>query len=319
MPGPPRTCAYCRARLRDGHYRCGRCGQWNVSTSRPTDPKGQVKVDADNTVLLSDVPDAEVPRVVTGPWDDNFGSPPGIPLGSVTLLGGAPGVGKSTITLQLASALASAPQWTDGRPCLLLGAEENARQVKDRASRLGLRLDRIRIVPLERIGDLDLDRALRRPLAGLIIDSVPGFTQDPEQGVEAVGRIKYECTRLDLAAILINHITKDGDQGGLMRLQHAGDITLTMTKDEGVELPLKLGPCPSPPGQPCRCKPDVVVREPRTLATEKSRYGPGVETYYAMTERGLVQVHGCEDDEEPAPKRAREEEREREREGEEAA
>jgi DNA repair protein RadA/Sms len=265
----------------NGH-KCIRCKRWSFSDLS--------QGDEDGTVLLIDVPEAIVPRLQTGPWDVNFGSPPGLPTDSVTLLGGEPGVGKSTIALQWSSSIACSPEAT-GREVLYLGAEENARQVKARAVRLQLPgLDKIRIVPLERMGDISLDRILTRKLCGGVVDSIPGFTNDPDQAVEIAAAFKGWASKLNLPFVLINHITKDGDQAGLMKLQHAVDISLEMTKAQG-EMIVMIDPFT---GQ------SEKVHEPRTLRTEKSRYGPsGTETYYAMTGQGLA-VKTLSEDEDSA-------------------
>src|SRR5271167_3807178 len=129
MAGP--TCQHCRAHMGRGTYRCGRCKKWNFGP-------GSGYGDDDGTLLLGDVPEQDVARLRTGPWDVNFGAPPGLPTGAVVILGGEPGVGKSTIALQWSAAIAMAPENTKALPVLYLGAEENARQVKGRAVRLGL-------------------------------------------------------------------------------------------------------------------------------------------------------------------------------------
>jgi DNA repair protein RadA/Sms len=180
-------CIHCRAKMAPGKYRCERCKQWNLGPGSGED---------DGTVLLGDVPEQPVPRLRTGPWDVNFGDPPGLPSGSVVLLGGEPGVGKSTIALQWSAAIAMAPENTKELPVLYLGAEENAAQVKMRAARLNLPglLTRVRILPLERMQDASLDRLIARPLAGMVVDSIPGFTQDPERAVELVGVFKQAAT-----------------------------------------------------------------------------------------------------------------------------
>ena len=286
-------CPHCRAKMANGSFKCLRCKQWNFGPGSG--------MDDDGTLLLGDVPEQDVPRLRTGPWDVNFGSPPGLPNGAVVILGGEPGVGKSTIALQWCAAIAMAPENFPVKPVLYLGAEENARQVKNRAVRLGSPglSDRVRILPLERMADASLDKLLQRPLAGMVVDSIPGFTNDPEQAVELVKAFKLGASRQNMAVVVINHITKGGDMAGLMKLQHAGDISLLMTKleddmdliglqDETIRI---LGAANELVPRVVRRGRPFNVIQPRTLETDKSRFGPsGVETHYAMAEQGLVEV-----------------------------
>lgn len=283
--GSGQICNKCSFPLKRGKTRCSKCGSW-VAFLGLREQVVTHGTDDDGTILLSDVPEHDVQRITTGPWDRNFGSPPGVPCESVVLLGGAPGAGKSTVALQWASALAEGT----GREALYLCAEESGGQIKNRALRLGCRADRIRIVPLEKMGDVVLEDILekRRP-GGVVLDSIAGFTSEPDKAVEIVSGFKFFATYFRAPFIVINHVTKDGDMAGMMRLQHAGDISLMLTKDSG---------------DTCNAI-DVAsnalieVTEMRELYTEKSRYGPsGESTFYAMTEKGLRLVKPEEDDEE---------------------
>ncbi len=259
----------------------------------------------DGTILLSQVTASPIPRLRTGPWDGNFGKPDGVPTTSVTVLGGAPGVGKSTVTLQFSDAIIESPEVRDtNKEVILLGAEENEEQVLDRGIRLGLKhLDRIRVVKRAHIQDVQFDQLLLHPACAFIIDSIPGFTNDPLEACELVGMFKNEATRLRIPFIVINHITKDGDQAGLKKLQHAGDISLIMNFQEGVQDELFRFPKNDRIWTPKEMKADgrfgEIAAELRDLSTSKSRFGPsGVETCYLMTERrGLVLVERVEDDE----------------------
>lgn len=269
----PTKCEHCGAALLRERLKCVRCLRWNTGQT-----SSQV---GDGTLLLSEVEETITPRLTTGPWDANFGDPPGIPTDSVTLLGGVPGVGKSTIALQWASAMAMAPENVERRAVLYLGAEENARQVKTRARRLllpALEHDLIRLLPLERMATSELSEILKRPLLGVMVDSIPGLTNDPERAIEFVKVFKAHAVRLSIPFIVINHMTKGGDMAGFMALQHAGDITLLMTKEDDTAVPLF--------GLDGKSR-DVF--EPRTLKTEKSRYGPNVYSHYEMTAVGLIQ------------------------------
>ncbi len=271
------VCTRCAFPMKRGKTRCVKCGAWValVGLREHSLTQGTEK---DGTILLSDVPEYEVTRILTGPWDANFGSPPGVPCDAVVLLGGEPGAGKSTVALQWSNALALGT----GREALYLCAEESSGQIKNRALRLGCRADRIRIVPLEKMGDAVLEEILeaRRP-GGIVLDSIAGFTTEADKAVEIVSGFKFFAALYQAPFIVINHVTKEGEMAGMMRLQHAGDISLMLTKEDGIE----KGVTDSASGAV------IDVDELRVLYTEKSRYGPsGISSFYMMTEYGLRHV-----------------------------
>jgi DNA repair protein RadA/Sms len=280
----PTLCQHCAARLFPGTFRCVRCKRWNFAPAAPG-------VEADGTIDLRDVPDLIVARLRTGWWDRNFGDPPGIPTDGVAILGGAPGAGKSTVALQMADALAMAPENTEGRPVLYLGAEENQTQIKARAVRLGgqaLAAGRLRLVPFDKLKDVVVEHLFVRKLAGVVVDSTSAFAQDPEHAVTLAKAFKAMAILHAVPTLLVNQITKDGEQAGLMKFQHTGDISLFLRKlkDETVRLR-------DPVTKAFRW-----VKEPRILNTDKSRYGPaGIDTLYEMTAAGLIPVELPDEDE----------------------
>jgi DNA repair protein RadA/Sms len=217
---------------------------------------------------MSDVPDdANEHRLITGPWDKCFGG--GIATTSVTLLGGVPGAGKSTMSLQLADAIAEATK----REVLYVGAEEASRDIKARFQRLQLKNQAlIRIFPLGSNADLGSVLMKRRP-AAFVLDSLPGLIGDDLQAAVALcNALKGYCVDLDAPAIVIDHVTKDENYAGLMALQHAVDTTMLFTVDG-----------------------DDGIRE---LNVTKNRFGPAnVSAFFEMTSRGLIEAI-LDDDEE---------------------
>jgi predicted ATP-dependent serine protease len=127
-----------------------------------------------------------------------------------------------------------------------------------------------------------------------VLDSIAGFTNDADRAVEIVQSFKDYATRLRMPFIVINHVTKDGDMAGQMKLQHAGDISLMLTKSEkGVGETVRLAGDDDDDDDEDSW---FDITEVRELYTEKSRYGPsGISTYYAMTATGLRQVEREED------------------------
>ncbi|HEX9717666.1 MAG TPA: AAA family ATPase, partial [Actinomycetota bacterium] len=152
---------------------------------------------------------------------------------TVALLAGEPGIGKSTLLLQLVANLSGA-----GLPCLLASGEESRDQVGLRAKRLGIAGDGITFVPGRELGTvMDAARAagpflvavdsiqtLRDPSGG----QMPGGPSQVRSCTDAlVGMAKAE----GIAVLLAGHVTKDGDVAGPRTLEHAVDVVLTFDGD----------------------------------------------------------------------------------------
>jgi DNA repair protein RadA/Sms len=161
---------------------------------------------------------AELDRVLGG----------GVVAGSLILLGGDPGIGKSTLALQLAARTGSA-----ARPVLYCAGEESAVQVAMRAERL-----RCRLPSVEVLAETDLDavveaiEAARPPLA--IVDSVQtlsapamaGTPGSPAHVREAVGRLLTVAKETGVPIVLVGHVTKEGAIAGPRTLEHMVDVVL---------------------------------------------------------------------------------------------
>jgi predicted ATP-dependent serine protease len=337
-----KVCQFCGKKLNSKivQFQCPKCKQWNIPTSGVIVTKTG-KID-DGTMLLHEVPDYDVPRLLTGPWDSNFGDPPGVPEDSVTIVGGAPGAGKSTFALQLSDAMVIgarkqqilSKQLGPKKEVLYLCAEEGKKQIKARYTRLGGKSRGVRIVPLEKMQDINLESILtNHSLCGVILDSIAAFTNDPNEATEIVSRFKTFAELFRIPFIVINHVTKDGAMAGMMKLQHAGDISMMLTKGEKdvverVRFPsseialldsedrIRSSELSDDSDDESSADNDedgfegdddssdededdgidaedtfFEMTEVRELYTEKSRYGPsGISTFFAMTERGLIQV-----------------------------
>lgn len=261
-----RPCDSCGYKFDIEKTQCPSCRHFNVE-DKPFDAS------KDGTLLLSEAPDEPVKRIITGPWDPCFGVETddegreyeGIVTTSVTLLGGAPGAGKSTLSLQLSDAIAGAVM----REVLYVATEEATAPIRARARRLKLKhIDKIRMLPIGVDGDLGAIMKNRTP-AAYVFDSLSKAYPDPKDAVEFCKRIKGYCIEFDAPAIVIDHVTKEEEFAGLMGLQHEVDCTLLFTVyDDG-------------------------VRELRTL---KSRNGPCTKVLFNMTQRGL-QYRSPEEDE----------------------
>lgn len=258
----PRICRRCGAALVRGLTLCS-CGKWNI---------GPAETKKSETVLLSEVNATDHDRIVTGgPWDRAFGlnvltGLHGIVTTSVTLLGGARGAGKSTISLQIAAAIAR----VTAREVLYLGTEESPTEIALRGKRLGLEtLHLIRAMKsASNIAESDILDTLPKstnPPAAIILDSYFGMTGDHRDTILALSvKLKNLAVLLQSPVIAIEHITKQENFAGPESLQHNVDTVMALTLN-------------SETGE-------------RILYPEKNRFGvtTGNEVSLEMTERGLI-------------------------------
>lgn len=254
------SCHRCEEKFDASKSQCPACGHWNTGQSNN---EGD-----DQTLLLSEVEDIPLRQIKTGPWDVAFcKESPGIVSTSVTLLGGAPGAGKSTMAIQLCDEIAESEQ----REVFYIGAEESKGEYRSRARRLGLRnLKLIRLYPMGASSDIGGILRTRRPCA-IVIDSLPGLTEDQEEAADICKTFKEYAVELDAPVIIIDHVTKDGDLAGLMALQHHVDTLLTLFPNDDTEV--------------------------RTLTVRKNRYGAAnFDTSLLMTGKGLVAYTEPEED-----------------------
>lgn len=157
----------------------------------------------------------------------------GLVPGSVTLLGGEPGIGKSTLLLQLADAVSS-----DGRRVLYVSAEESATQLRRRADRLQLALADV-WVQAETSLDKVLDEIKRLAPDLLLVDSIqtvaaPGVTSVPGSVTQVRGcaqALLAVAKQRSMATVLVGHVTKDGTLAGPRTLEHLVDTVLSFEGD----------------------------------------------------------------------------------------
>ena len=274
MPKPRTTfrCTHCGAEQASWFGQCPRCKAWNsleeggpaprkpgVSTRR-----GRARPLPISQVALEDGGEVRI-RTGIGEFDRVLGD--GLVSGSLTLLGGDPGVGKSTLLLQALSHLASR-----GLPVLYVSGEESARQIRLRADRLGLGGDRLFLLAetdLDAVAEaitevsprflvLDSVQVLRAPG----VDALPGtVTQVRAVADWALGIAKGR----DVATLLAGHVTKEGTLAGPRLLEHLVDTVIYFECDAGSPL--------------------------RVLRAIKNRFGATGEVgLFEMAEAGLVEV-----------------------------
>ena len=233
--------------------RCPSCGEWNTLVEEVKLGPLVEAVDALDLsampVPLSSVDVAEAAAVPTGLAEFDRVLSGGLVPGSVTLLGGEPGIGKSTLLLQVLAARAAA-----GHRVLLVSAEESAHQVRLRAERLGPVPPGLLILSATDIGAV-IAAVVESAPELVVIDSIQAVAIGPatlgERRVTGVpGSVNQvrECadqliglakTRR-VATVLVGHVTKDGSLAGPRTLEHMVDTVLSFEGDRHHALRLLL-------------------------------------------------------------------------------
>jgi DNA repair protein RadA/Sms len=226
------ACSACGAQTPKWHGQCPSCGEWNTLTEERA-PGGAARAARATGPVARPVPLREVsaeraPRLSTaiGEFDMVLGG--GLVPGSLVLLGGSPGIGKSTLTNLALGHLAAA-----GRSTLYVSGEESAAQIRLRAERLGP--DALEVPVL---AETDLDAVLAVLEAEqpdvCVIDSVQTLHSGAlESAPGTVGQVREVATRISAVAkrqgtavLLVGHVTKEGALAGPRVLEHLVDCVL---------------------------------------------------------------------------------------------
>jgi len=217
--------------------RCPDCSQWNSLVEETQRPEGKARKSHLMTrpQAINDISLASEPRLKSGisEFDRTLGG--GIVPGSMVLVGGDPGIGKSTLILQVLDALAR-----QGLRALYLSGEESAQQIKLRAERLSVHSDSLYIVTGTCIEDLFEGIDSIKPDV-LTVDSIQTFyTEAISSAPGSVGQVREVASRLmiyakqsGLPVFLIGHVTKDGSIAGPKVLEHIVDTVLYFEGDRG--------------------------------------------------------------------------------------
>ncbi len=248
--------------------RCPDCGSWEslveeVAASRTASPGGSLKA-----IPLVDAPDGEDERIATGMGEFDRVLGGGIVPGSVILIGGEPGIGKSTLILHILSAVAA----SSNRKVLYVSGEESASQIKMRAKRLeAIHRDEYLATGTEVEGIMALAEEMQPAL--LAVDSIQTLNcMDIASVPGSIGQVRESAYRLigmakkkNIPVILVGHVTKDGAIAGPKVLEHMVDTVLSFEGDRSHAY--------------------------RLLRTVKNRFGSTNEIgVFEMKEEGLVQV-----------------------------
>jgi DNA repair protein RadA/Sms len=250
--------------------RCDGCGEWNTIVEEPageTSPhkvaKGGRRIDF---VALSGAPEREA-RQVSGIGEFDRVAGGGLVRGSATLVGGDPGIGKSTLLLQVAATLA------DSGRAVYVSGEEAIDQVRMRAQRMGLADAPVALAAATSVRDIVASIDTADAPAVAVIDSIQTmFVDTLEAAPGTVSQVRAAAQELIRAAkrrgtalLLVGHVTKEGAIAGPRVLEHMVDTVLYFEGERGHQF--------------------------RILRGVKNRFGPTDEIgVFEMTDRGLLPV-----------------------------
>jgi DNA repair protein RadA/Sms len=252
---------------------CPACSAWNTLVEElNTKAKKEKSPKSSNRTLTQSQPLGSITSTSEARWatdldEFDFVLGGGIVPGSLILIGGEPGIGKSTLLLQVAARLASS-----GRRALYVSGEESGAQVRLRADRLNEITSEVLF-----LGETDLARILAQAEehapAVLFVDSIQTtYTEDIEGAPGNVGQVRECAARLqryakesDVAVFLVGHVTKGGAVAGPKTLEHIVDTVLYFEETGGLDH--------------------------RVLRANKNRFG-GVDEIgvFRMTAEGLIPV-----------------------------
>lgn len=233
-------CEQCGAQLSKWAGQCPECQAWNSITEslsvvtksgRIAGYSGQAK---HRVQLLSDVGDSQVSRVQIGNSELDRVLGGGIVPGSVLLMGGDPGIGKSTLLLQMVASLAGQ------NSCLYITGEESLEQVGMRARRLGLNLKTIRCLTETNVDEI-IARASEEKPQLMVVDSIQTtFIDELSSAPGSVSQVRECAARLvrwakemQCCVILVGHVTKEGSLAGPRVLEHMVDAVLYFESTSG--------------------------------------------------------------------------------------
>ena len=239
--GAVHVCQSCGAVQAKWAGQCPACGAWNslVEETQARPPGALAPSRASKTRGLAfqglEEHSPAPPRIATGVEEFDRVCGGGVVPGSAILLGGDPGVGKSTLLLQVAAFAARG-----GARCAYISGEEAVEQVRGRAQRMGLADAQVKLAAETSLRDI-LDGLKREPFDLVVIDSIQTMWSDAhEAGPGSVTQVRAatgELVRLakkrGVAVILVGHVTKEGAIAGPRVIEHMVDAVLSFEGERG--------------------------------------------------------------------------------------
>ena len=267
---PQFTCTACGATHRKWAGRCDACGAWNsIIEEAPVSAGPGTRIGKGRSIALSTLAESESPppRSASNMAELDRVLGGGLVAASAILVGGDPGIGKSTLLLQAVAAFANS-----GLNCMYISGEEAAAQVRLRAARLGLSQAKVQLGAETSLRDILSTLDAERPDL-VVIDSIQTMwldTVDSAPGsVSQVRAAAHELVsfakRRGVSVVLVGHVTKEGQIAGPRVVEHMVDTVLYFEGERGHQF--------------------------RILRAVKNRFGPADEIgVFEMTGAGLAEV-----------------------------
>lgn len=229
------VCSQCGYESRKWLGKCPDCGEWDSLAEEKRAPHIRHRKPAVEALALTDYSSPDSDRLATGIRELDRVLGGGIVPGSMTLVGGDPGIGKSTLILQLLSAVAA-----KDKQALYVTGEESARQIRMRADRLGIHNGGIYLAAenctesiLQLAGGLAPDLLAVDSIQTLYSEEIGSAPGSVTQVRESAARLLALAKNTGLPVILIGHVTKDGSIAGPRVLEHMVDTVLYFEGDRG--------------------------------------------------------------------------------------
>ncbi len=271
-PAARYVCQNCGAAYPKWAGRCDACGEWNTLVEEAVEarpgPAGRASTGRRVTFVGLEGTTSPPPRAETGIAELDRVLGGGLVPASVVLVGGDPGIGKSTLMLQAAAILSRA-----GKRVMYISGEESIDQVRLRARRLNLADAPMELAAAINVRDIAATLEAERDLTLVVIDSIQTMWLDTIESapgtVAQVRATSFELIRLaksrGFSLVLVGHVTKEGALAGPRVLEHMVDAVLYFEGDRGHQF--------------------------RILRAVKNRFGATDEIgVFEMTDRGLAEV-----------------------------
>ena len=226
------VCESCGAQSASWSGRCYSCGEWNTLQEQVTFTKTTNHTTKLSTSTVAQTLKTDLPRLVSGMKDmDNiFGG--GIVPGSVTLLAGQPGIGKSTLLLQISNLISK------NNPVLYVSGEESSHQVSLRAKRLGVKSENLKIANsnstdqiVEEISTGEYKLVIVDSIQTIACSDIPTSPGSISQITNSANLLINVAKAKNCSIILVGHVTKEGNIAGPKVLEHIVDVVIQIEGD----------------------------------------------------------------------------------------